>query len=203
MHQRIRTLLHLFRDAWLMVGLALVLLLLLEGGYRLQSAVRHRIGLRLIQQPGPPVPDETSRYPYADSAWYVGWGERRDSALRVGWRHHPYRGWTMAPVTTTGITVDSAGLRVVPGGRIGSGRDPVFFLGGSAAWGVTARDSFTIAAHIARGLRRRDIDDAEVVSLAQAGYNFVQSIAMLQEYLRFGRRPAVVVFFNGVNEIGP
>ena len=71
MHQRIRTLLHLVRDGWLMVGLALVLLLLLEGGYRLQAAARDRIGLRLIRQPGPPIPDETSRYPYADSAWFV------------------------------------------------------------------------------------------------------------------------------------
>lgn len=203
MHQRIRKLLHLVRDAWLMVGLALALLLLLEGGYRLQAAMRQQIGLRLIQQPGPPVPDETSRYPYADSAWFQGWPARRDSALRIGWRHHPYRGWTVGPLVTDGITIDTEGLRLVPGGRIGSGRDTVFLLGGSTAWGYTARDSFTIAAHIAGGLRRRGVDDVEVVSLAQAGYNFLQGIATLQEQLRFGSRPAAVVFFDGVNEIGP
>ncbi len=203
MHQRIKKVLSVVRDAWLIVGLALGLLLVLEGGYRLQAAARHRIGLRLLQEPAPPVPDETSRYPYADSAWFAGWAARRDDALRRAWRHHPYRGWTVDPFAIPGITVDSAGLRIVPGGRIGSGRDTVFFLGGSAAWGFTARDSSTIATHLDRGLRRRDVDDAEVVSLAQAGYNFMQGLATLQEQLRFGRRPAVVVFFDGVNEVGP
>lgn len=203
MNRRFRKALPVVRDAWLMVGLALVLLFLLEGGYRLQAAVRQKVGLRLIQQPTAPIPDQTSRHPYADSAWFVGWDARRDNALRLSWLHHPYRGWTSAPFAIPGITVDSTGLRIVPGGRLGSGRDTVFFLGGSAAWGLTARDSFTIAAAIARGLRRRDIDHAEVVSLAQVGYNMVQGVAALQEQLRFGRRPAVVVFFDGVNEIGP
>ena len=192
----------LVRYLWLVFGIALVIIAALEGGYRLQASLRRSVGARLRPETLSDYPYTTSLFPYADSGWYRGWGARRDAALREAWRYHPYRGWTIGPFSIPGMTVGTDGLRILPGGRIGTGRDTVYVLGGSAVWGYESRDSATIGAFIARGLQARGTEEVTLISLAQAGYNLTQEIATLTEMLRAGQRPVLVVFIDGVNEVG-
>lgn len=189
--------------AWLMIGLALALLLVLDGAYRAQAGVRRAIRVHLHPERRVDYPYTVPSFPYADSTWYRGWIPRRNRALKQHWMYDPYRAWTMGPFSVPGITVDQAGLRPVLDGRIGAGRDTVLLLGGSVLWGYEVRDSATVGAFVAPGLRRRGIGDASVISLAQAGYDLPQEAATLQQVLRQGGRPVAVVFLDGVNELGP
>lgn len=192
----------LARDAWLILGIAIILLLVLEGAYRIQGSLRRSVRTYFHPETQVDYPRAAPFYPYADSTWFEGWVDQRDAALRDAWVYHPYRGWAMRGFAVPGITVGPDGLRAIPGGTIGSGRDTVYLLGGSAIWGFESRDSGTVGAFAAGGLRDRGIDNVTLVSLAQVGYNLTQEIAALTERLRAGQRPAVVVFVDGVNEVG-
>jgi lysophospholipase L1-like esterase len=77
----------------------------------------------------------------------------------------------------------------------------VFLLGGSAMWGVTARDSFDIPSFTAAALERLGVGPVEVVNLAQAAYNTTQELNTLALELAHGRAPTVAVFFDGYNDI--
>lgn len=178
-------------QAWLVFGLTLLLFLLLEFGYRGARAVRH--GLSHSE----PVVD-SSQHPYGREAW---WGEvQRDLRLRKN-RFDPYRGHWSLPLATRYVNIDSLGRRVTPQPRIEGPRRQLFLLGGSTAWGYSARDSATISAFLSEALRARGIRDVEVVSLAQAAFNSSQEVTTLVVELAHGRVPALAVLLDGYNDI--
>jgi hypothetical protein len=104
-----------------------------------------------------------------------------------------------------GLTVDANGYRltVAPAATWGADSPEIFLFGGSAMWGFTARDAFTIPSRVAVHLAREGLGDVAVRSRSQSSYNFTQNVASLNLELRNGARPAVVVFMDGVNEVGP
>jgi hypothetical protein len=174
-----------------MAGITLLLFFALEFGYRGYRAVRTGLA------DSPPAVD-SSLHPFAGQSW---WQElQRDLDQRQN-RFDPYRSHWPVPMATRHVNIDSLGRRVTPQPPVEGPRRQLFLLGGSTAWGFTARDSATIGAFLAVELRDRGLRDVEVVNLAQAAYNTTQEAATLLSELTRGRTPALAVFLDGYNDI--
>jgi hypothetical protein len=181
-------------DLWVAFGIALLLMLLLEAGYR---------GFRRLRPANPraaaPVVDSLL-HPYAGLDW---WPEllRTHERSPVS-RYDSYREYVALPYASPWVNIDSAGRRVTPQPRPESPAPRrIVFLGGSTMWGYAARDSFTIPAYTAQALRARGFRDLELVNLAQIGYTATQEAITLLLELARDRRPALAVFFDGYNDV--
>lgn len=180
------------RDGWLILGLSLLLFLLLEGAYRLESGLR-------LQLSAETPPSESPLHPYAHEPWWHGWFDQ--AVFKSSHAYDPYRGWWKKPYASPSFNVDSAGRRVtVQAGGGGPTHARILMLGGSTMWGFTSRDSFTIPSLLAAELSRRGVSGVEVVNLAQSSFNFTQEFITLSLELRRGEVPAVAVFLNGHND---
>lgn len=186
------------RDLWMAFGVALFAFGMLEGAYIGQRAIRAALfGSDEVRDA------QTVGHPYAGEEWYKDFLNARESGRK---RFDAWRGYTSYPGASRYLHVDSAGYRVTvqPDRRAPdaatSGRT-VFLLGGSAMWGYTSRDSLTIASLVASELYAAGIPDVTVVNLAQPGYTAGHELATLVQELLHGAAPAVVVFFDGVNDI--
>ncbi|MGH7713049.1 MAG: SGNH/GDSL hydrolase family protein, partial [Gemmatimonadaceae bacterium] len=138
-------------------------------------------------------------HPYAGQAWYREFLSAREGARE---KFDPWRTYWAHPLATRYLNVDSAGYRVTvqPRPRASAARS-VYLLGGSAMWGFTSRDSLTIPSLVAAGLDSAGFTDVAVVNLAQSGYVLGHEIATLTQELAQAARPAVAVFFDGINDI--
>ena len=195
--RRLMTTGRLVRDAWLILGLAILLFGVLEAGAWLVL-----LGVRWVEESSEPPGDWRARADtYTDPSWVEAYYNefRRSDALR--WR--PYVYWRKKPYRGQYINVDSSGLRITPGPASpdqGAGRAlKIFMFGGSTLWGTGARDAFTIPAMVASDLRRSGLR-VEVSNFGQSGYVSTQSLVALLLELRAGRRPDVVVFYDGIND---
>jgi hypothetical protein len=182
---------HGIGQAWLLVGVTLLLFFGLEFGYRGYRAIRSSFA------EAPPAGNST-QHPYAAEPW---WPEmRRDLRLRRN-RFDPYRSHWSLPLASRYVNIDSAGMRVTPQPLVAVLRRQLFLLGGSTTWGYAARDSATIGAFLATELQRRGLSDVEVVNLAQEEFNSTQEATTLLVELAHGRIPALAVFMDGFNDI--
>lgn len=179
---------------WGVVGLVLLGFGALEAAYVGQRAVRAAwFGsdeVRAAQVEG---------HPYRGQAWYRDFLRARE---RLRPRYDPWRVFWAYPTASRYLNVDSAGRRrTVQPPAAGSSPRVVYFLGGSAMWGYTSRDSLTIPSLVAARLRERGLDDVTLVNLAQPAYTAGQELASLVQELRAGGRPSLVVFYDGINDI--
>ena len=182
----------MIRDGWSVAGIALALFIALELCVRVVNALNRTTPL-LSMAPIPPS------HPYADSAWYPAFRAER---ARLSLRWQPFAYFRQTPLRGRYITVDTSGLRVVPRYPVARGKPlTVWFLGGSTTWGYEEQDSATRPAVVARRLAAAGYD-ATVVNLAQPGYTMGQELVTLATELRAGGHPDVVVFWDGVNDIG-
>lgn len=178
------------RAAWLIVGVTILGVLLLEGLYRGQGAVRQWLG---ASAPRPP-------HPNANEAWWTQW-VATEGAVNGPSRFDPYRAWWAEPHHSHWVNVDSGGRRVT----VPQGAAPivhrVVLLGGSVMWGYTVPDSLTIPSLISATLQHRSGGHTEVLNLAQPSYNTTQGLATLLLLLRDGYRPDVVFSLDGNNDV--
>ena len=72
-------------------------------------------------------------------------------------------------------------------------------FGGSTAWGEGAPDDETIPSHLARLMNVWGVDTT-VKNLGERGYVSTQEVVFLYRELQAGRRPDVVVFYDGIND---
>lgn len=172
---------------WAVLGLSILLLLALEGAYRAQGAVR-----TALVGSAPPA------HPYADSAWYHDLSREQEAANRLRWR--PYVYFRREAFAGALLNIDSAGHRrtvqsSLPGAAL------VLTFGGSTMFGADQRDERTIASGLARSLDGKVPGGVEVRNLGETGYVFTQGVLELELQLRSGVRPAVVVFYDGINDV--
>ncbi len=181
--------------AWRIVGVLIIYLLIFD-------AVAW-LGLRLAGHREAPFTDPKLVYPGASWA-----AELLDEtvALDVGW--HPYCYWRVVPFAGRYVNVDADGLR-----RTWSGGVPrvtgvnvrvrrVFMFGGSAMFGIGARDDYTIPSLFAKDLERADIANVQVINYGQVGYVSTQELISFLLALRADQRPDLVVFCDGFNDVG-
>jgi len=184
----------LTRDLWIAVGITILIFALLEGAF---------IGQRTLRAALFGTDDHrdaaSEGHPYADQAWYRDFLTAR---ANVREKFDPWRTYWAYPLSSQYLNIDSSGYRATPQPAArGSSPRRVFLLGGSAMWGFTARDSLTIPALVAAGLDSAGLRDVIVENLAQSGYVLGHEIATITQELARGRKPAVVVFFDGINDI--
>jgi lysophospholipase L1-like esterase len=72
-------------------------------------------------------------------------------------------------------------------------------FGGSTMWGTGARDAYTIPSILARELARKGVA-AHVVNFGESGWVNTQELIALALELRQGRRPNLVIFYDGIND---
>jgi lysophospholipase L1-like esterase len=187
----------LVRDAWLMLGLAIVLCCLVEGGARLVLSVHRWVG----HSPSHPIDPRFRADTYSDSSFARTYYEEYERSNVVRWR--PYVYWRRKPYHSEYINVDTSGLRITPAltpSPSGSTRPlTIFMFGGSTMWGTGARDAFSIPALVARELQHAGVS-SEVTNFGETGYVSTQNLIALMLELRVGRRPDVVVFYDGIND---
>jgi lysophospholipase L1-like esterase len=181
------------RDAWLMLGIALLMFVLLELGYRAQAGAR-----RAIRGAG----GSSIKGPYADSAWFPTYEREYVASFRLRWK--PYVYFRRPFLSGEYINVDSAGhRRSVPGPKPARDTLRVFFFGGSTLWGTYQRDFATIPSVAAARLSESTPANAaiEVTNFGESGYVSSQELLELEMQLRDGKRPDVVVFYDGINDV--
>lgn len=115
----------------------------------------------------------------------------------------PYVMWSIRPRAGTYVNVDAEGRRRTWASASASasvaGRPVVWLFGGSTMFGMGSRDDFTIASVVAKALEAEG--GAHVVNHGQPGWVMSQSAIALAEALKQGRRPDVVVFYDGANDV--
>jgi lysophospholipase L1-like esterase len=187
------------RTTWLVLGLTLVLVVLLE--------LALRAGFWMKDRGRPQVPpDPRVLAAIHDSESWLGLHYRELERLSDRWQ--PYVYFRQRPFEGRTVRIDADGLRATwsrpATDDTGVAHDPrrpvkILMLGGSSLWGFGARDDRTIPSHVARRLHARGIR-AEVRNLAEIGYVSTQELVALMRELQRGYRPDVVLFYDGVND---
>jgi lysophospholipase L1-like esterase len=182
---------------WLIIGMSIAILLLMESCIRVQRGVSERMsGVK----PGAPPADD----PQAKLPWFGQFNREYDETRPQRWKSYLY--WGRQPsFTGRYVNIDSAGHRITP-----QPTTPVvpvarvFFFGGSTMWGTAQRDSMTIPAEAARRLQTLagPGNRIEVTNFGESGYVTTQELIELELQLRAGNRPNVVVFYDGINDVG-
>lgn len=124
------------------------------------------------------------------------WAEQ--STMQARWL--PYSYWTIAPIAGSYINVDQSGRRYTPVYTNDPAAPSIHFFGGSAMWGLGARDAYTIPAQAGRLLAEKDLP-AQVHSYAQTGYVSWQDLLLFQAQLALDNAPDLAVFYQGFNDV--
>ncbi|WP_337175242.1 hypothetical protein [Paludisphaera sp.] len=186
----LRRVLKATRDAWLLLGLTLALILALELGLRGAFALKDRVAAT-------PTVD-----PRVVEAAGAAWPIEHERELRaVVHRWEPFAYFRPKAFRGSTITIGDDGLRAVWKPPTGRGGRPIklALLGGSSLWGYGSRDDETIPSRLARIFHERGLD-VEIRNLSQVAYVNTQEVVTLVRELQAGYRPDVVLFYDGVNE---
>ena len=114
--------------------------------------------------------------------------------------YEPYTVWKRRPYRGTHTTIDITGSRRTVGNSSSEDALDIWVFGGSAVWGVGAPDHETIPSHLAALLNGKLGIESNVRNLGRRGFVSTQEVIFLMRELQAGRRPDVVVFYNGVND---
>ena len=195
---KISTFGQLVKDAWLMVGITILLLCLLEGGLSLAFFIKDRLSAFDPSAADPRVIADT----YSDPTWVNNYQEEFSRSFVAQWR--PYVYWRRKPYHGNHINIDTNGIRLtaLPKPLQQESRTPVklFMFGGSTMWGTGARDAFTIPSIVAKELQNKGVA-TEVINFGETGYVSTQEVITLLLQLQKGQLPDLVIFYDGVNDM--
>ncbi len=180
------------RSLWTTIGLALLLLAVLEGAGRIAFEVIDARKAALVDR-------LHAVNVYSGQEWIAEYN-REQLSTSLGWR--PYVYWRRVPYRGRYVNVDEQGLRrtwnsapaLAPGDR------KIFMFGGSALWGTGARDEFTIPSLVSKRLNGSGGRRVWVTNLGESGYVSTQEVITLLLELQRGAVPDVVVFYDGFND---
>ena len=113
--------------------------------------------------------------------------------------YEPYTIWDRRYHPGDLINIDFGGFRRTTDNSEAEDALRVWVFGGSTAWGEGAPDEETIPSHLARLMNAWGVDTT-VKNLGERGYVSTQEVVFLYRELQAGRRPDVVVFYDGIND---
>ncbi len=155
--------------------LAVVLELAATGIYRLRAGATHRMsGSRA--DPDRPIAELM----------------RANYAMYVVWRELPH--------TAPDFTIGEDRRRIVTGASEDPDAYEVFMFGGSTMIGWCVPDSLTIPSIMQRRLSSSMSVPVRVVNFGQQAFVSTQELIELELQLQDGRRPDLVVFYDGIND---
>jgi lysophospholipase L1-like esterase len=187
--------LHGVRSLWGSVGVAILVLVLIEGVGQAALAVRDR-GLTAPRW----FPEDRFEPGVEGGAkWLKPYLRELRVALRYEW--HPYVYWRAMPYRGTYVNIDEKGIRRTWNSLSSSvpGQLRIWMFGGSTLWGLGSRDEFTIASQVSKRLSTLGIH-AWVTNFGESGYVSTQEVIALMLELQKGNVPDIVVFYDGVND---
>jgi hypothetical protein len=185
----------LIRTCWAIIGITLLMLVLMESCFRVRSAVKssRREGRPAQLLAGDP----------RAASWFDDFSKDYDATRAQRWKSYLYFG-RVPSYSGKYVSIDSLGRRVTPQPQTPA--EPVarvYFFGGSTMWGTSLRGDHTIPAEASH--RLQDLagpgSRVEVVNFGETGYVSTQEIIQLMLELRAGKRPDVVVFYDGLNDV--
>ena len=181
------------RDAWVIVGIVLALVVVLELGYRTQALARRLLFGEESFKPQV-VLDVTPSW------WDDLIAEQDEVDEAVDWI--PYVFHAHQRFVGQYMTIDDEGVRttIQPEADHPSSRT-VFFFGGSTVWGSYQRDETTIPSLAAKALAESGVQGVRVENYGEHNYVLDQEIHRLVSLLRSGKRPSVVVFYDGIDDV--
>lgn len=181
---------------WVNICAALLLFVVLEGIARISEVVFRRALFGDEQQEAEGLRRAGTS---AETAWVRDYLREADE-LRTRWQ--PYVYWRIRAHRGQHINVDSTGNRHTWNST--STPSPsqlrIFMFGGSALWGIGARDEFTIPSLVSKRLARQTTTGVRVTNFGEIGWVNTQEIIALMLELRRGNVPDIVVFYDGANE---
>lgn len=189
---RVNRLAQAMGNSWRTIGITLLLLL-----FGLEMAVQITFGVRSWIVSRHQAQNELRRLGLTD------WATEYQSEFRRSERaaRHPYLHWRRQPFAGRYINIDDQGLRLTVQKDLAHDQPVVqiFLFGGSTMWGSGARDIGTIPSQLASLLQAEGVN-CQITNYGESGYVSYQSLLTLVDELRAGRRPDVVVFYDGVND---
>ncbi len=142
-------------------------------------------------------------YPWAQEFW-------QEEKLRWKTQHgsyEPVRIWGVAPwhgkyINTDEIAGGSWRRTINPGGEKCEQQSSmeVWMFGGSTLYGTGVPDWATVPSFLSRDLNGAGQACFSVTNLGTEGYITNQEVILLMEQLKAGRRPGLVIFYDGVND---
>ncbi|MEM9529605.1 MAG: SGNH/GDSL hydrolase family protein [Pseudomonadota bacterium] len=180
------------RDGWLILGVTLLLLLIVDAGLK---SVVPQPGTAPVS-PGATAPDREQAPALEDAPWIADYFDELHQARRTVWSSWEY--WRRVPFAGDYINVNAEGIR-------SSWTPPapewvIWLLGGSTVWGTGARDDATLPSALARALQAQGIA-ARVINLGESGYVSGQAQVRFLRRLEQHPAPDLVVFYGGVNDV--
>lgn len=131
------------------------------------------------------------------------WAEQlfKEHSLIEEFDYEPLLGWKTREFQGEFINIDKNGVRKTfnPTDQI-TEKDSIYMFGGSTIWGEGARDDYTIPSYLSKFLNRQQLN-LMVKNYGERGYLSNQSILRLTILLKNGRRPQMVIFYEGVNDV--
>lgn len=183
----------LARAAWLTVGIAWVLLILLE------AAMSFVLWAGNASAPGDYRALADS---YQGAAWTSDYYRELEASTKVAWT--PYVYWRREGFAGNYIRINGNGIRrtVHEAASPAPPSAPVriFVFGGSTLWGTGVRDEFTVPSLLARELHNRGVV-TEITNFGESGYVSTQEVIALMLELRKQNVPDLVIFYDGVNDL--
>ncbi len=172
---------------------AVLVVLLIETGLHITDLVIHR-----GEQQGA-VFEVCLLSPYEGKEWAEAYWQEV-SELRSD--YEPFLGWDREEYHGEYINIDSEGVRKTwnPEHAPGEVQNTLYVFGGSTAWGIGARDDYTIPSHLSKLLDNSGYEFA-VYNYGETAYTFTQEIIHLALLLREGHRPDYVIFYDGINDV--
>jgi|TARA_Y100000031_G_C8212045_1_gene381495 hypothetical protein len=137
---------------------------------------------------------------YAQQEWSADYW--RETTPRTG-IYQPYVNWKSAPYHGELLNINESGLRVTPNSEEDNPSLSIFCFGGSTMWGWGSPDWGTIPAHLAEIINTQFREESvKVVNYGQRIYISSQEVIQLIEEIKHGNVPDIVIFYDGVNDVG-
>jgi len=181
-------------DGWLILGVTLILLLLLDTALNSWLPENHQ-WQRLM--PEVSAPDRETMSFFEDASWSEQYFQEHRKAKSNHWESYVY--WRRDPFEGQMINIDEQGMRRNWKAQK-TAQFRIWIFGGSTVWGTGARDDFTLPSVLAKLLDEQGMV-AEVSNFGESGYVSTQSLATLLQALQTRQTPDLVIFYEGVNDV--
>lgn len=169
------------------------------GMYAAKTTVGRAIRARFLGRPTLLYAYYRSLPYYASQSWTDRYWREHEAAGKK--RYSPYVLWRTPRFKGDLLNVDENGIRFTPGVNCVPGARKVFMFGGSVMWGYGSPDWATIPAYFQKYLQSASAQPVCVVNYAEHAYVSTQNIIELTRLLEAGNVPAMVIFYDGVNDV--
>jgi lysophospholipase L1-like esterase len=126
------------------------------------------------------------------------WKEYRSTKFHYA----PFVLWDADEFHGKWINIDRNGMRKTwtPPRANTPSPEKIYVMGGSAIWGIGARDDYTISSDLSKLLNAEN-KQYVVSNYGMPGFTFIQEVIKLTLLLKDGHRPNHVIFYDGANDV--